>query len=227
MPIIYHEELEQGTPEWLQARLGLLTASEMKLALTPKLKIANNDKTRAHIYELAAQRISNYVEPHYVSDDMMRGTYDEIKAKEVYTEKYGPLTDVGFITNDNHGVNIGFSPDALIGDDGIIEIKSRRYKFQVETITNDEVPEEYMLQIQTGLLVSGRKYCDFVSYAAGLPMFKKRVEPDEEYFEKIIEASLGFEDKINETIEKYHANVKKNDFVNTEREEFEEGEITV
>lgn len=77
MAIVYHNDLIQGSEEWHQARCGLITASEVKLLLTPTLKQANNDKSRAHIWELAAQRISGYVEPAYVSDDMLRGTEDE------------------------------------------------------------------------------------------------------------------------------------------------------
>jgi len=66
MPITYHPEVDQGSEEWLAMRCGLLTASEMKLILTPTLKIANNDKTRAHVWELAAQRITRYTEPTYI-----------------------------------------------------------------------------------------------------------------------------------------------------------------
>ena len=69
----YHADFDQGSVDWLNARLGLLTASEVKLILTPTLKLANNDKTRQHVWEIAAQRITRYVEPHYVSDDMLRG----------------------------------------------------------------------------------------------------------------------------------------------------------
>ena len=61
--IKYHDDLIQGSDEWHAARCGLLTASEVKLILTPTLKIANNDKTRAHVYEIAAQRITGYTEP--------------------------------------------------------------------------------------------------------------------------------------------------------------------
>lgn len=74
-------EMVQGSEEWLTARCGLLTASEIKLIVTPTLKIASNDKERAHLYELLAQRITGYVEPRYISDDMLRGKEDEIAAR--------------------------------------------------------------------------------------------------------------------------------------------------
>ncbi len=216
--IKYYEELEQGSIPWLMARLGLLTASEMKLIITAKtMKVAKNDKVRAHCYELAAQRINGYVEASYVSDDMLRGTMDEIKAKEVYETYYDDIQDVGFVTNDNNGFTIGFSPDSLVGEDGLIEIKSRRQKYQVETIINNEVPLEYMIQIQTGLLVTKRKWCDFVSYCAGYPMFVKRVYPDLEMQQKILEAAKLFEDDVIELVKTYNDNTDKNDFPMTER----------
>ena len=119
--IKYHTDLIQGSDEWLQARCGLLTASEMKLIVTPTLKIANNDKERSHLYELLAQRITQYVEPHYISDDMLRGHEDEVDARILYNDNYAPVTDMGFITNSKWGFTIGYSPDGLVGDDGLIE----------------------------------------------------------------------------------------------------------
>lgn len=201
--------VEQGSEKWMEERRGILTASEIKHILTPTLKIADNEKTRSHIWELLAQRISGYVEPAYISDDMLRGISEEILAKELYTEKYAPITEVGFITNDKYGFRIGYSPDALVGDDGLIECKSRRQKFQVETIVGGEVPQEYMLQLQTGLLVTERKWIDFVSYCGGLPMFVKRVFPDATIQATIIEAAEGFERKIAALQELYKVNSGK------------------
>lgn len=203
--IRYHAELIQGSDEWLAARCGLLTASEMKLILTPTLKVANNDKTRAHLWELLAQRITGYVEPHYVSDDMIRGQGDEIEARAKYAEHHAPVETVGFITNDRWGFTIGYSPDALVGDDGLIECKSRRQKYQVETIATDEVPADYWLQLQTGLLVSERKWIDFVSYSGGLPMFVKRVEPCTETQAAIVAAATAFEERLAEAEREYRA----------------------
>lgn len=194
--IRYHNDIEQGTTEWLALRCGILTASEMRMIMTPTLKPASNDKERAHLFELLAQRITGHTEPQYVSDDMLRGHEDEIEARIKYDEHYAPVTECGFVTRDMGGYVIGYSPDGLVGDDGLIECKSRRQKYQVETILADEVPAEYMLQIQTGLLVTERNWLDFVSYSAGLPMFVKRVWSDERYQSAIITASSEFEDRL-------------------------------
>lgn len=209
MAITYHPEVTQGSDEWLAMRLGLLTASEMKHIITPTLKVANNDKTRSHIYELLAQRISRYVEPMYVSDDMLRGVEEEFYARQVYAEHHAQVEQCGFITNDRWGFTIGYSPDGLVGGDGLIEIKSRRQKFQVQTIvenlTGGTIPADYVMQAQTGLLVSEREWLDFISYSGGLPMCVVRVWPDDAVQGAIIEAAAAFEAKLAECLEIYRS----------------------
>lgn len=201
--IKYHPDLIQGSEEWLATRCGLLTASEVRLILTPALKIAANDKCRTHLYELLAQRITGYVEPHYIGDDMLRGRDDEILARGIYAEHYGPVTEMGFVTNSKWGFTIGCSPDGLVGDDGMIECKSRRQKFQVATIAGRQMPEDYMLQVQTALLVTERAWCDFVSYSGGLPMVTIRVYPNAKVQAAIIEAATLFEETLAALLDSY------------------------
>jgi predicted phage-related endonuclease len=202
--ITYYPELLQGSEEWLQARCGLLTASEMKLILTPTLRVADNDKTRAHVYELLAQRITQYVEPHYISDDMLRGQADEVWARVEYEKHIAPVQDMGFIVNRSWGFPIGYSPDGLVGDDGLIECKSRRQKYQVQTVVEhvagQTIPAEYMLQCQTGLMVSERNWLDFISYSGGLPMAVIRVWPDPVIQSAILEAASDFEERVAEKL---------------------------
>lgn len=202
--IKYHFDIAQGSEEWHALRCGIQTASEMKLILTPTLRAANNDKERAHLFELLGQRITGYVEPRYISDDMLRGQEDEIDARIRYAENYDPVTECGFVTNDDLGFVIGYSPDGLVGDDGLIECKSRRQKFQVETILADNVPAEYLLQIQTGLIVTRRRWLDFVSYCAGMPMFVRRVYPDSTIQAAIADAAIAFEDRLRSAQSRYN-----------------------
>ena len=210
MTITYHDAVTQGSDEWYALRLGLLTASEMKLILTPTLKQASNDKERSHLYELLAQRITGFVEPSYVSDDMLRGKEDEFYARENYRREYAPVKEVGFVTNDKWGFKIGYSPDGLVGvrDGGQIEVKSRRQKYQIETLIEhgekQTIPVEYALQIQTGLLVTERKWCDFISYSGGAGMLTIRVYPDAKMQTAIIEAASAFEARLNEKRKKYY-----------------------
>lgn len=225
--IRYYTDLIQGSDEWLAARCGLLTASEMKLILTPSLKIASNDKERAHLYELMAQRITGYVEPHYVSDDMLRGHEDEVEAKILYAQRYAPVEEMGFITNDRWGFTLGYSPDGLVGDGGLIECKSRRAKFQVETILDAEaglIPAEFVLQVQTGLMVSERKWLDFISYSGGLPMATVRVWPDPVTQDAIEQAAGAFEKRLAEKMARYEAVLAEKvvRLIPTERKVYEE-----
>lgn len=217
-----HDDLVQGSDEWLAARRGLLTASEMRLILTPTLKPANNDKTRAHVYEIAAQRISEYVEPTFIGDEMLRGQEDEIWARQEYAKHYSPVQEVGFITNSRWGFTIGCSPDGLVGADGGIEIKSRRQKYQVETIVQGSVPPEFRLQIETCLLVTERSWWDFISYSGGLPMVVIRAEPDPEIQEAILAAAAAFEDRVAEVIGDYQYNQKHLRLTPTERRVYED-----
>jgi hypothetical protein len=217
MTITIHDVMIQGSQEWFDARCGLLTASEMKLILTPTLKVASNEKERAHLYELLAQRITGHVEPSYVGNDMLRGMEDEIDAREKYAANYADLETVGFITSDRWGFTIGYSPDGLVGDDGLIEIKSRRQKFQIETLINHTVSDEHLIQVQTGLLVSERKWLDYVSYSAGLPMVVVRVLPDPEIQAAIVAAATTFEIRLAEKLKAFKASMAQRRYIATER----------
>ncbi|QXE86002.1 YqaJ viral recombinase family protein [Geomonas nitrogeniifigens] len=222
MTIKYHSDIIQGSDEWLALRRGILTASEMKLIITSALKVADNDKTRAHVYEIAAQRITGHVEPCYISDDMMRGFDDEIRARNLYNDRFAPVKEMGFITNDKWGFTIGYSPDGLVGDDGAIECKSRRQKFQIQTIVEnvpaDTIPADYVIQHQTGLLVSEREWIDFISYSGGLEMVTVRVYPDPKIQEAIIAAATAFEKKVQEVIDAYRDITSKSEWlIPTER----------
>lgn len=207
MGIVYHRDMVQGSDEWHAARCGLLTASEMKLIVTPTLKAASNDKERGHLYELLAQRITRYVEPRYISDDMLRGKDDEIEAVTLYCKAYAPVHECGFITNDKWGFTLGYSPDGLVGDDGLVECKSRNQKLQVQTLVNyvaaAAIDPDFMIQAQTGLMVSERAWCDLISYCGGLPMATVRVFPDAAIQAAILEAASAFEARLAKAYEAY------------------------
>ena len=216
-----HADLFQGTDEWAAARCGMLTASEMGLILTPTLKAARNDKERAQLYELLAQRISRHVEPRYISDDMLRGQDDESEALTIYAKHFAPTETVGFITNDRWGFTLGYSPDGLVGSDGLVEVKSRRQKYQIETfvvhVPEGTIPADYVIQIQTGLLVSERAWCDLVSYSGGLPLAVIRAFPDERIQEAIVSAAGDFEVRLGEALTRYRETVAKARAIPTER----------
>ena len=186
-------DVEQGSDAWHDARRGIVTASIVGKLITPTLKVADNDTSRTTTLQLIAERITGYTEPTYVSADMERGNLDEPIARDVYSEHIAPVTEIGFMVEDKWGFKIGYSPDGLVGECGLIEIKSRRQKTQLKTILADEVPPENMAQCQTGLLITGREWLDYVSFCGGMPLYVKRVYPDPRWHEAIIEAVDLFE----------------------------------
>lgn len=211
----------QGSHEWHKARCGVLTASEMDRIITPtKLQFAQNDKCRCHVFELLAQRITGHVEPSYISDAMLRGQEDEQAARDLYSDEYAPVEEVGFITNDKWGFTLGCSPDGIVNANGYkggIEVKSRCQKYQAQTIVQNEVPQEFMLQIQASLLVTEREWWDFISYCGGMPLFVKRVLPDKAMQEAIIAAAAAFEAQVNSFKGDYETNAKN--LILTERKD--------
>ena len=206
MSLRTYANLTQGTEAWFDARRGIVTASVVGQLVTPKtIKPAANDHSRALTALLVAERITGWSEPVYVSHDMLVGSLDEPVARLVYAEHYAPVTEVGFMVRDDWGCRIGYSPDGLVGDDGLIEIKSRRPKAHLTTIIDGEVPAENLAQIQCGLLVSGRQWCDYVSFCGGMPLWVKRVEPDPRWHDAIIAAVETFEQIAAEMVATYQA----------------------
>ncbi len=102
---------------------------------------------------------------------MLRGAADEIKAREYYETNIAPIKPMGFIVNDDFGFKLGFSPDGLVGDDGIYEGKSRLQKYHFQTILENleeqTSPDEFVIQQQTGLIASQRKWSEFTSFCGG------------------------------------------------------------
>ena len=223
-PIKLHDA-EQGSDEWAQLRCGILTASVIKAIVTPTLKLASNDKTRALANRIAVQRITGIAEETFTNEKMLRGHIDEEVAREIYARKYAPVSCVGFITNDAFPF-FGYSPDGLVGADGLIEVKSRDPHLQIASIIALErgygIPKEYMAQLQAGLMVSGRAWIDFISFSHGLPMMVHRVTPDPDYQRAIATAAKEFEQTVQDIIATYQrATAQTATYTPTERIDYE------
>lgn len=171
---------------------------------TSPLIIEPSDKatTREITAMLVGERISGNTDPSYEGFHMLRGIEDEPIARAAYAAHYAPVRETGFLVRDDWGFDIGFSPDGLVDEDdegeGFIEIKSRIQKKHVLTVLADEVPTENMAQIQTGLLVSGRAWSDYISFCGGMALWRKRVYPDQRWFKAIVAAVAAFEKRADE-----------------------------
>lgn len=200
-------DLIQGSDEWHTARCGIVTASIVGKLLTATLKVAENEGSRGVALTLAAERLTGYVDDTYSGFHMERGHEDEPYARDAYSEHVAPVVEIGFMVRDDWGYRIGYSPDGLVGVNGQIEVKSRLQKIHLRTILEDRVPAENYAQIQCGLLVSGRDWCDYVSYCGGMPLWTKRVYPDPLWHEAIVAAVRQCEADIAQIVGRYPAAV--------------------
>lgn len=178
-----HKELIQQSPEWFQTRKLKLTASCAQA-------IGNNGKgLESLVRGLVRCHITGTVEDEFSSDDTGRGNELEAVARDIYElDKNVKVETVGFIEADEH---VGFSPDGLIGDDGLLEIKCPDNKKYYDILLDGEksIDTKYVWQVQMQLLLSGRAWADLVFYN---PNFREsmlifRITPDEEKFRSLEE----------------------------------------
>lgn len=204
MTLTQYDEVEQRSEEWFARRRGIVTASTVFQLVTPKTKKpASNDISRALTNQLAAERITGVTDPTFQTDDMLRGVLDEPLAIQKYAEHHNPVTRTGFMVRREDDWTLGYSPDGLVGDDGLVEVKCPRAKNHLATIIANEVPSQHAPQLQAGLLVTGRKWIDFISYCGGMPLFVKRVEPDPEWQDAITAACQSFEENVQHILTLY------------------------
>lgn len=189
-----HADMIQGSTEWLAARAGSLGASRVADMLA---KTRNGwGASRANLAaELVAERLTGVPYSGYVSKEMAWGTETEpqaIAAYEFYTG--AEVSRVGLV---RHPVITGThaSPDGLVGNDGLVEIKCPSSATHIETLLGGEIPRKYILQMQWQMACTARAWCDFVSFDPRMPesmrMFLKRVARDEKLIAELkVEAEI-------------------------------------
>lgn len=195
--------MEQRSEEWFQARLGKVTASRVADVLA-KIKTGESASRRNYKIQLVSERLTGEKQETYINQAMQDGIDREFYARERYVQQHGEVEEVGFIQHPT--LEAGASPDGLVGDDGLIEIKCPLGTTHTETLMTQEVPSKYIPQIQFQLLCTGRKWCDFISYNPMFPehlqLFVKRVDADPVY-QKELEVEVGkFLDEVNDVINK-------------------------
>lgn len=209
MALTIYEDLEQGTEEWLQARAGIVTASTVGQLITAKTAApARNDTARGLYATLIAEKITGRVEPVYPNRAMTRGTLLEPEARRIYSEYHGTVTEVGFIRRDEDTYTLGSSPDGLVGETGGIEIKSPSAKTHVQTVLNGAIPSYNRAQVQAFLHVTGREWCDFISYLPGEPLFIIRDYPDPAWQNTIKQVCEAFEETARKLVDQYKRNTR-------------------
>jgi putative phage-type endonuclease len=207
MTLHEYPDVEQRSDEWHTLRRGIVTASAVGQLLTPTLKVADNDTSRALTTTLAVERINGWSEETRMTDDMWRGVEHEPIARDLYSEHHAPATEFGFMLREEDGWALGLSPDGVVDDIGLIEIKCPRAKAHFRTILTGSVPSQYLAQCQAALLVSGRAWLDYVSFHAGMPLKVIRVYPDPDWFDAIEAACRAFETNVAALVDDYNSAV--------------------
>lgn len=196
-------EVEQGSPEWLALRLGIVTCSELEcLLVNGKGEAGFGTGAFTYMNTLIGERITGEAaDPFMGNRHTERGHELEGVARTLYEQREEVETkQVAIILN--HGA--GYSPDSLVGARGLTEIKTKLPKFQVEVILSGEIPKEHIAQCQGGLWVSEREWIDFVCYWPGMPLFIKRAYRDEAMIRKLSERVSTFyeilDDRMNRVL---------------------------
>lgn len=192
--------MEQRSDEWYKARLGKVTASKVSAVLAKR-----DSATRAdYLTDLVLERLTGNQQEFYQNEAMQWGTDTEPQARMAYEAETGNLVDeLGFIDHPTIA-NFGCSPDGVIGENGLLEVKCPNSKTHIATLMSGKAPTKYIPQMQTQMAVMNRQWCDFVSFDPRLPedlqLFVIRVNRDDEYIAKLEEEVSAFLEEVELTV---------------------------
>src|SRR6185312_3853007 len=188
-------EVEQGSLEWFECRMGIPTASELDCLITPKWAIRKGQQVDSYLARKLAERWRGEPLPSFQSAQMEQGQIREKEAIPWYEFETGrSIKVVGFVTND--AGKVGCSPDGLFDDGTGIEIKCPECPTHVRYLLDGELPDDYRAQVQGSMFVTGAARWTFLSYCRGFPPFVLTVERDEQAQEAIGAAASAFNDRL-------------------------------
>jgi putative phage-type endonuclease len=192
----------QGSEEWFQARIGVVTASRFSDVLA---SVKSGEAAARYNYkaEIIAERLTGQRAESYTSPAMAWGNQYEAEARAIYATITGKeVAETGLVKHKT--IKAGASPDGLVGSDGLIEIKCPNTATHIMTLLSEVAPKKYYAQMQGQMWITGRKWCDFVSYDPRLDpkraIFITRVERDDDYIESLEDAVLDFLEEVDELI---------------------------
>lgn len=193
-------EMEQGTPEWFAVRMGLPTASQFATIMA-KGRSGGDSKTRqTYLYKLAGEILTGDPMDSFSNHHMERGHEMEPEARSYYAFMHDvEPQQVGFITNGPKGC----SPDSLVGNDGMLEIKTKLPHLMLAVLEADQFPAEHRAQCQGQLWVAEREWIDLTCYWPKMPPFIKRAYRDDAYIAEISAAVDQFNDELATLVAKW------------------------
>ena len=197
--------IEQGTPEWFASRLGKVTASRVA-DIVAKTKSGYSTSRANYMAQLVVERLTGVKFETFTNAAMEWGTQTEPLARAAYEVKNGVMVDeTGLVDHPTIPMS-GASPDGLVGDDGLIEIKCPNTATHIDTMLSGEADKRYICQMQWQLAVTGRAWNDFVSFDPRMPdnlqLFIKRVERDDELIKELEAEVVKFLAEVDEKVEK-------------------------
>lgn len=199
-------QLEQGTEEWKLARLGHVSASNIAAVMSKGKEGSESAIRRAYKIKLIAERLTGKPQESYKNAAMEWGNEQEPFARMAYEARMNVLVEKTGFWKHPYKDWVGVSPDGLVGDDGLIEIKCPNTTTHLEYIFDDVVPTEYRKQIQMQLWVTGRQWCDFVSYDPRMPeknqLFVIRYKRDDKLIATMQEDVAKFLNEVQAIIDK-------------------------
>ena len=194
------DDAPQGTPEWFSARCGIPSASNFDKIVTSTG--VPSKQAQKYLYQLAAERVTGRAEEGYTNAAMERGKETEQEARNLYEVLNDvQIQQVGVCFPDERK-RFCASPDGLVGDDGLIEIKCPLAYASVGYLLDKTLPVDYVQQVQGQLLVTGRKWVDFLSYYPGLKPMIVRVDRDEKFISLLSEALERFVEELENVVRK-------------------------
>ena len=197
--------IEQGTPEWFAQRLGKVTASRVA-DIIAKTKTGVAASRGNYLAQLVAERLTGQAADSFKSGAMQHGTETEPMARMAYETETGQMvTEVAMIQHPKIEM-AGASPDGLVGEDGLVEIKCPNTSTHIATLMADKAPSGYMAQMQWQMACTGRAWVDFVSFDPRMPedmqLFIKRVPRDEKLIAEYEAEVIKFLAEVQETVDK-------------------------
>jgi len=194
-------DCEQGSEDWFRARMGIPTASEFGTVLAPRAG-SEGKMRRTYLHKLAGEIITGEPMERYGNAHMDRGHEMEAEARSLYAfMSDADPTQIGFLRNGQKGC----SPDSLIGDAGMLEIKTKLPHLLIDCILKDDFPAEHKAQCQGALWVAEREWVDIAVYWPRMPLFVKRAYRDEEYISKLSDAIDAFNADLAAVVDRIKA----------------------
>ena len=195
-------DCEQRSPQWFEARRGLVTASEFATVLAKGRNGAESKTRRTYLLKLAGEIITGQPMESYTNAHMERGQEMEVEARNMYAWNCDAEPQlVGFIRNGS----VGASPDALLGENGLLELKTKLPHLLIDLILKDDFPPEHRAQCQGQLWVAEREWIDLACYWPSLPLFVKRAQRDDDYIKMLAAEVDRFSAELAEMVEKVQA----------------------